>query len=355
MAYTQEMKNKLEQIVNEGRASVNDALLDISVEFRDREDFIVKPEAIKYDINGELTALIGDRKTKFTPYSRQQLFSKIGMPPRLFDKLMEHEDMKDLAATNIQRLTNKFAADGLMFRNVNGYNKGVLSPSFGRFDASPLFHAFVEQSLKAGYVPMRGHNTSNRYQITFILPELKEIAENEFLVFSITFTTSDYGAAANSIELGVLRVWCTNLAVGLNLLRKVHIGSRFTGTEDFMILSETTHSLDVKAVSSAIRDIVNRSVDMLPEFQNKLEVVAREGSTENHQMTKIIEKVRKEHGKEIADSAKTLYDTAGLQELPKEPGLWRMSNVLSLLAQSQTPDVRLDLQREAFNVLGIAA
>lgn len=355
MAYTQEMKDKLEKIVQEGKESVSTAIAEIAQEFQDRRDYIIKPEAIKYDINGELTALIGNEKTHFTQYSKGQLFSKIGMPPRLFDRLMEHEDMKDLAAMNIQRLTNKFVPDGLMFRNVNGTTKGVLSPSFGRFDASPLFHAFVDQAVKAGYVPMRGHNTTNRYQITFLLPDIREIAENEYLVFTITFTTSDYGAAANNIELGVLRVWCSNLAVGLNMLRKVHIGSRFTGSEDFMILSETTHNLDIKAVSSAIRDIVSRSVDIIPEFQNKLEIVAREDSTETHRMTKIIEKVRKEYGKEISESAKNLYDTAAIQELPKAPGLWRMSNVLSLMAQAQPADVRLDLQKEAFSILDIAA
>jgi len=69
-----------------------------------------------------------------------------------------------------------------------------------------------------------------------------------------------------------------------------------------------------------------------------------------------MERVRKEYGKEIFDSAKALYETkAPLEALPEVRGAWRMSNVLSLMAQSQPADLRLDLQKEAFNVLQMAA
>ena len=354
MAYTVAMKEKLDKIVSEGKASVETALMNIQTEFHDRKDYIVKPSQILYNVNGGLTAAIGDQQTHFTPYSRNQLFAKINMPPRYYDRLVEN-DMKDLATMNIERLTRKFADDGLMFRTVNGLTKGVMSTSFGRFDASPLFMGFVERCLSAGYVPYKGHNTTNRYQITFLDPNIREVAPNEYLVFTITFTTSDYGAAANSIELGVLRVWCTNLAVGLNLLRKVHIGNRFNSSDAFVQLSDTTHNLDVKTVSSAIKDIVSKSTEMFPALEKSISIVAAEGSTQDHQMTKIMDKVRKEYGKEIADSAKTLYDTQGLEALPEIPGVWRMSNVLSLLAQQQNDDLRLDLQKEAFEVLNIAA
>jgi hypothetical protein len=346
------MKNKLQHIIDEGKNNVGQTLRDIQNEFQIRKDFIVKPSSIEYNVNGGLSAQIGGLKQRFTDHARTQLFGHIGMPPKFYDKLASDDAMKDLASLNLNRLTAQYAQDGLMFRTVADTTKGVLSPSYGRYDASPLFEAYVDTCLLAGYVPMRGKNTDYRYQITFILPEMYEIAPGEYVVFSITFTTSDYGTGANSITLGVLRIICANLAQGFNLFRKVHIGSRFQGAEAFVQMSETTHQLDVRTIASAIRDIVRKSLELVPEIQTKLEVIAND---RDFNVNTALASIQKRYGKEIADNTKSLYETAGISELPEVPGAWRFSNTLSLLAKNQKPDMQIDLEREAFSVLKIAA
>jgi hypothetical protein len=360
-------KEKLQSIIDAGTSNVEDTLMDIEAEFNSRKDIMVKPAMINYDIlprykegerqeisGGDLLIKVKDiGDFELTDHSEQQMYDRLAIPRAYGDKLLKLGEFA-LLENNLDTMTHRMAEDGLLFRTVNKKLKGWLSPSFKRMDASPIFEEFVHGALRMGFVPMVGHNTSYRYQITMLMPELFELVHDEYIVFTLTITTGDYGGVANSMHLGILRVICTNLATGIEMLRKVHLGRRFDMEDkDSMILSQQTHELDTKTVASAIKDMINTTPNYIDAVKKQLPALAGKPISVKEALATL---KRRGIGKDIAEQVATLYQvqTAGAQILPQAPGLWRWSNAISAIAQSHKPDIRIDLEREAMNVLGIS-
>jgi len=114
-----------------------------------------------------------------------------------------------------------------------------------------------------GFCPLRRHEHS------LSLPDRHDPAENlepvpgEFVLFGTTLVTGDYGNQSLEIDLLMLRIVCLNLAIGYDMFRKIHLGSRFQmGEGDEIIpISQKTIKLDTDTISSAIMDVVDASND----------------------------------------------------------------------------------------------
>ncbi|KKM68729.1 hypothetical protein LCGC14_1458030, partial [marine sediment metagenome] len=252
---------------------------------------------------------------------------------------------------NLNRLREVNMKDGALVRRVGNTIKGFLSPSYRRMDASPVFEAFVNKAVSSGFVPYRGMNTDYRYQISFIKPEMIEVAPEEFVVYGLNLTTGDYGSQAMQIEMLVLRIACANLAIGYDLLRKVHLGKRFEwGDGESVIFSERTQTLDSKAVASAVEDVVGESTKHVGLLTDKIQSSAQ---TEPD-VAKVLANIRKSgFGKEIAEKIKNIYETdTGVELLPQKKTTWRLANTLSLIAKGiGNKDKQIDLEKESFKLL----
>lgn len=342
-------RERLDSIIVEGKQNVMQTLNEVAEEFRIRKDMLVKPSsmAFKVESTGDVVVDIRKQYHSLTPYSEQQLYSKTNIPVNFAKKLISIGEGK-LLEENLTVINNKINKEGLLIRSIENTIKGILSPSYKRLDASPIFEGFLEQTLKKGFVPHRGMNTYSRYNISMILPEIFEVLPNEHIVYGINITSSDYGASALNIDLSLMRIVCTNLAIGYDMLRQVHLGSKFNTEKNYIELSNETHELDVKTTISAVKDIVNNT-DV--HIQNLHEIVTKK-ATENVSVNDIIDLLKRRGvSKDVAEKIQFTFDSDLPIELPKEPNIWRMSNAISLIAHSLEGDKRLQLENEAMQIL----
>jgi len=106
----------------------------------------------------------------------------------------------------------------------------------------------------------------------------------------------------------MLRIVCLNLAIGYDMFRKIHLGSRFQiGEGDEIIpISQKTINLDTDTISSAITDVVDASGDHIKLLENKIQ----EANDKEIRDPKVIYDTLRKRGirKEIVEQIKTSYD-----------------------------------------------
>ncbi len=179
---------KLQKMVDEGKARAMRGIEALHREYQIRRDMMVKPAAVDVEWApvetqaaapnpGGLRLRIEGDGTDYalTPHAHGQLLSAAEVPTRFADTLTDH-GLADLLRENVRRLLQKTAADGLLIREVGGTVKGILSPAYRRMDLSPLFEAFITESIRSGLVPHSGEVTDTRAFATFVRPEVATVA-----------------------------------------------------------------------------------------------------------------------------------------------------------------------------------
>lgn len=341
-------QEKMQSIISNATRQMPQVLEQINSEFARRKDCIIKPSAIKFWYGDSATAFIQDEELNFTRHSETQLFERLGIPYTYVKKLKKLEE-RDLLVENMTRMNDRLNSEGVLVRQVDKTIKGFLSPSYKRMDASPIFQGFIETAVKMGFAPQRAINTDSRVNISFIYPELFELAPSEYVAYGMSLTTSDYGSSALLVDMNILRIVCSNLAVGYDMLRKVHLGARFSSEGDIQVLSGKTLELDTATITSAISDIVASAPKHI-EHLNSM-VTAKMDKAIN--VKEAIAAMKKRGvSSDVAEQVRTTYDTdMPVEALPPMQGAWRFSNVLSLIANGQNGDDKLQLEREAMAVL----
>ena len=354
------VKDKLESIIAVGKVNVEKAISDIQIEFDKRKDVIAKPSAMTYGVSDDHKNIIismhqnGNSVTLFpTRFATGQLLNKLKLPIGYAETLLEL-NMDSLLTESIAQLSDKLLQNGILLRHVDKLLKGVLSPSYRRMDAGPIFEAFIEQALSMGMVPYNGWNTDYRYSIQFLVPKVYTPAPGEHVVYGASISTSDYGAQALSLELMALRVICTNMAVGMDVFRHVHIGRRFElpDNEDTIELSGRTYTLDTKTIASATKDAMKMLPAAFETLNTKVEHAAQTDLPTEGAMAML---KNKNLSKDILQKVKTMYDLeSDITQLPAHKSAWKLSNVISLLAKDPkigSTDARLDMSGIAMQVL----
>lgn len=358
-------REKLARIIDKGRQKASTAVEDIMKEYEIRRDSLVPGRALNFNTADEkalvpFNVAIGDRPINLTGHSQTQLFEKLGIPKIYVDRLQKMKDpwAYELLVENLKRLAEKHIGDErLLVRLVGDTAKGILSSSYRRMDASPIYEAFFKLGIEQGYVPVDGLNTDTRYHIKMLKDVIYEPAPNEVVTFGVSLTTSDYGSGALALQFFLMRLWCTNYAIAENVMRKVHLGKRFEGNEDdYEVFSQKTYELDTKTVASAVKDIMTMGLDSRIEQTCKLIEDANEKQID---VRKALDSLQKKGilTKEMSKTAETLYENVDeIVMLPQNKGAWRFSNVLSFMANSDklAGDKTIDLQAEAWEVLKAA-
>ena len=344
--------SKLDQYIKEGKIKAMGGLEKLSEEFGLRKDYMVKPDAITFADRPALTPVVDGHEYDLTRHSRAQLLSRASIPQTFADTL-ETMNHRPLLRHNLLEMLPSTSPDGVMFRTVKDTAKGILSPSYKRMDASPLFEEYATMSLKMGLVPYRGDVTDTRAYLSFIQPQVIELAPNEYVVLGSEQRTSDYGNGAYQFNLSVLRLLCQNGMVGMDIMRKVHLGRRFDGGEfgaDGVVeLSNRTMELDTRTVRSALRDTVRG----MEKQMKALETTLKEKATASVDLATTLDRLKRGGmKKELVERVKTMYESKlPVEALPEQPGIWRLANVVSMIANSTAGDDQLDLQDTALSLL----
>jgi hypothetical protein len=364
--YQDLIRSKVAAIMEKGKANVANGIREIQAEFMGREDLVVRPKALEFDVDekGIFPVVLAaedrirrqnDLRLNLTGYAQDQLLERARIPKIFYDRLQDLGE-HGLMRHNLMELLPKTSPEGILIRHINGTAKGVLSTAYRRVDASPVIEAFFTATIGAGYVPYRANNTATRYAVTLARPVIYTPMINpdgkpEVILMGLQVTTSDYGKGALNLNLVILRIWCANLAYGNNVLRQIHLGRRIEGEGDVIELSRRTIELDTRATASAIRDVVKGA-----DKQFDALAVRIQGAAEKEvDINKAIADLRKKGmGKETTDKVKILFETEQpVETLPAGGSAWRLSNVLSLLANTATGDEQLDLQEAAFAAIGV--
>jgi hypothetical protein len=346
-------ETKLNDIIQKGKASLHKTLEEIQHEFSIREDIAVRPTAIDFLVQDHrIQPVIRDEAYDLTDHSQGQMLTRAGIPAQFAQKLIDLEE-NELLSRNLKRLTDRMEDGGILLRRVGTTIKGWLSPAYKRMDAAPIMEAFIKRNLENGFVPYRGMNTDYRYQIAMIQPRIWEPVPGEFVAFGTSLVTGDYGNQSLEIDLLMLRIVCLNLAIGHDLFRKIHLGSRFQMGEgdEIVPISQKTIKLDTDTISSAITDVVDASEKHIKLLEYK---IRQANEKEINDPKSIYESLRKRGlRKETVDQIKTAYDLPQEVEiLPKGNNLWRLSNAISLVANGvDRADEKVDLEKEAMNLL----
>lgn len=346
-------RQKFAGLLAEGRAR-STAVLQRVLEERPT-DALVPANRLVVDLSGEyprLTTLAGETVGNLHHNAFQQLATKSGMPLQYAQKLIKVDEpwAKELAERNFQELLSHAGNTRYLTRSVNGQIRGILSDSYKRLDMPSIMEAFVSSANALGAVPIDAIGSDLRVSMRFALDHIFEPMKNEVMCYGVELRSSDYGVGSLGITFFAMRVTCTNLATGSDALRRVHLGARLT--DESIQYSSKTMELDAQAVCSAMGDVVGHllSEDHIRKVNEGLAAAGSE-KLGMGTATKLLE----EHlGKKAAkEAAETFQKETDIINLPPEPTRWRLSNLLSLMANRESDgDKKLDLQDAAGKVLG---
>lgn len=345
---------KLQAMVDAGRGRAMKGIEAINAEYHLRHDYMAKPTGLNvgYHVGAKhMTVEVKGQGTfGLTDHARRQLLSAASIPTAFADTLSRH-DLHDLLRFNMEKLIPRTSPDGLLVRTVGDTAKGILSPSYRIIDGSPLFEAFITESMKSGLVPHSGEVTDTRAFIQFIQPKVIEVFPGEHVVFGMELKNSDYGNGALALAVTIWRLLCTNGLVGHDMFRKVHLGRRFDGfgEEETVKLSAKTLELDAETLQSALADTMKQLPAHVEGAVESLRSVG-EQAVDVRQALQVLQK--RGLKKATLEKVKALYETEQpVEALPTQAGAWRFSNVLSLLANSAQGDEAHDLRELAADVL----
>jgi hypothetical protein len=146
------------------------------------------------------------------------------------------------------------------------------------------------------------------------------------------------------------RLLCSNGAATADLFRKVHLGRRFEAEGDVSVLSQRTLDLDARTLRSAVAD----QVKALPAaIVAATETVRATVTAEVNLPATLAALGKRGLTKGMAEKVKATYENTAMpiEALPQQMGAYRLSNVLSLLANAETGDKAADLRDFAGDVL----
>ena len=357
-------REKFEKIVEAGRASAEAVVHQVQSQVP--LDRLVKASALSikpFGSDGYALQIPGELPVRLHNHALGQIADKTGVPHRYLQWLTDQgrdkkgnrqsEWGRELATENINRLL--FHANGHrnLIRQVTAENgpeiRGVLSDSFRRLDSRPLLDAFIGACQRIGAVPVEGFALDTKVRMRAVLPYVFEPVPNEPMLFGIQWGNSDFGAGGHTLGLFNTRVTCTNLATMDEVLRQIHLGRKLT--DDDMVYSEQTLSLDLKTNVSALGDVVENylSPDRVNGYMESIRQAVAE-KVDERDVTRILKaKLGKDEMSKVLDH----YAGNDVINLPPGNNTYRLSNAVSWFAQDRnvSRNRQLELQRIAGEIL----
>lgn len=283
------------------------------------------------------------------PHAQQQAAERLGMHPRyLADLLTSGKDWTHALATHAMNEHSAHTVARYLVRSAGGSVRGVLSDSYRRLDSRPLLETFLVESEAAGMVVAAGISTDVRTTVKVVHPELVELPGGDVGIVGLNWANSDYGAGKYSVDAFVMRLLCLNGLVGENALASIHLGRRIS---DNAVVSQETIDLDTRTLQSATRDVI-RGLRANGTLRDGLLDSIRQAAEAKISGDPIRGRVQTGLSSAEAKRARELFKGPEVVLLPPEPTRWRLSNVISWMANEQeSGDRRIELERLAGEIL----
>lgn len=342
-------QNKIQSMIDIGRARAFEVINDIQSKIP--EDRIVKGTALKFSYEGGSNLTIAH--PEHDPESLHsnafgQVLARAGIPMQFARNLEQRGNgwAHELMAHNLNEIY-AHSQDRHLLRSVDGSLRGFLSDKYRRLDSRPLVEAFAGAAAEIGAIPVEGKMLDTKVYLKALVPIVYQPVANEVVAFGVQWENSDFGNGAHNLRTFVLRLWCTNYAIGNEGIRQVHIGRRLT--ED-VVFSQRTYELDTKTSASMIRDVIKGSLD--EDKRNMFLDAIKEAHEERIDPHKAIADLKKRLTKGEVEQVVEAFNSPDVQNMPAGNSRWRLSNALSWIAGKQEDEGKaLDFQREAGRLL----
>lgn len=351
---------KLEATIANGRAHAMGVIAKVQDEVP--EDRVVKGKALTFGVDSEHGGLVAEvpdpapttirGSTALAVHNNalQQLAERgpASMPMKYVRELQESPWGRELLADSLTRIyANSDFDERYLARSFGGQLRGFLSSSYRRLDSRPLLDAFASAVAKVGAVPVEGYVTDTRVTLKALMPQVYEPVPGEVVALGLAWGNSDYGNGAHSLRIFMLRLWCTNYAIGDESLRQVHLGASLS--ED-MTYSDRTYRLDTARSASMVRDTVDMTLG--PDGVYRALAAVKQANEDKVESKQVGAYLRKRLGAGLATQVSDAFSSADVEMMPPGQTRWRLSNAISWVA-GQTPDTetKLDLMRAAGEVL----
>lgn len=284
-------------------------------------------------------------------HALEQAASRVDIPVTFVNRFLGEEYGGELI-TDALNTVYRHRHDGEKFlvRSSDQEIRGVLSDTYRRMDSGPILDAFARTCSEIGAVPIEGIGGELRFSVKALIPRTyvigKQPGNEEIFAFGVSLSNSDFGCGALSLQFFLWRIWCSNTATREDSLRKVHLGKRLAENIEY---AAETYAADTNAMALMVRDHV-RGILAPPKIEEALGVLetAMETSIEPKKFFDKggeLEKLKLTKA-EIEDARET-FNNGDITVLPRGTSVARMSQAVAWLAQSATPERRLELERVA--------
>lgn len=284
-------------------------------------------------------------------HALNQAAARAGVPETFVNRMLDKPYGAELITEVLNTIFQREEPEKFLLRSSEGEVRGVLSDSYRRMDSRPILEAFAKEAGAVGAIPIEGIGGDLRFSIKALIPDIHVVGKSrpgneEVFAFGASLSNSDVGCGALSLQFFLWRIWCSNTATREDSLRKVHLGKRLA---DDITYSEETYQMDTKTMTLAIRDHV-RAVLAPPKIEEALAGIekALETTVEPKKFFDRggeLEKLRL--SKTEIEATRECFNNGDVTILPRGTSVARMSQAVAWLAQSATPERRLELERVA--------
>lgn len=351
-------RTKLEATIENGRAHAMAVIAKVESEVPD--DRIVRGPALNFEAgnaaagDGIMVHLpdagtIGSTAMTVHNNALQQLTERgpAAMPMKYVRELQATHWGRELLADSLSRIYAN-SDERYLARSYGGQLRGFLSSSYRRLDSRPLLDSFAQAVAKVGAIPVEGYVTDTRVTLKALMPQVYEPVPGEVVALGLAWGNSDYGNGAHSLRIFMLRLWCTNYAIGDESLRQIHLGASLG--ED-MNYSDRTYRLDTARSASMIRDTVDMTLG--PDGVYRALEAVKQANEDKVDPKQVGAYLKKRLGAGMATQVADAFSSADVEMMPPGQTRWRLSNAISWVAgQTADTESKLDLMRAAGEVLG---
>lgn len=288
-----------------------------------------------------------------------QVCTVLGMPQKFASDLLVHENQEAataLVAHNLNSLVAMAPEKRVLLRSVKENVRSVLSDSYLRVSGPELMEEFATVCQALGARVLEGSMGDLRFSMKAVIAQVRRVGPvggEEVITYGVCLSNSDHGCGSLSVQLFVLRVWCTNAAKMENPLRRVHLGRKLDA--DLILQQDTIHA-EMVLTRKLLRDNVR---SLLAPARIAALTAAVDGAMRTNltdPRKAFDDLVKRGLSRGIVRRVEETFndDALDIRALPPQRNAWRLSNTLSWLAQSASglsAEDRMALEDEAGNIL----
>lgn len=340
-------------------------------------DFIVGTRSLGFDIvDGRIYLETADNRFRLHNNAVQQMVSRTGILTKtVANKMIAAATGGDswgrqLLLDNLHTIFEKSPSSRVLVRAVpvggelgNELEvRGFLSDKYRRLNSGPIFNSFAAAAMEFGAVPISmsatgfrsSYATDVKVGFSMFLPYVfKPIARmrDEVIIIGLMIENSDFGRGAESVALVAFRIWCSNLMVTQDELRRVHLGTRLS---DDLQFSQATYESDTQTMALAVGDVVKNlfKPDYINAYNGKIAAAAETEVEPARLFAELRSRglVTKDEEKAIIET----YNEPDVELMPAGNNAWRASNAVSLFANriaGDDKDRAIELQHAAGTIV----